>query len=136
MSDGVGLYLWVTIAGGELWRWGYDYLGKEKLVSVGTFPDIGLAKARELHATARSLLAAGADRMAERKAMKNENNVENKGSFQTIAKAWLAHWRDCKSKRHADTIKWRMNSDIPPALSALHIDRIEAPEVVKMVAGI
>jgi hypothetical protein len=136
MSDGAGLYLWVTTAGGKLWRWGYDFEGKEKLMSHGKYPDVGLAKARDLHATARSLLAAGIDPMADRKAKKNENNVENKNSFQTIALAWLAHWRDGKSKRHADTVERRMKSDILPALGARPIDKIEAPEVVKMIKGI
>jgi hypothetical protein len=30
MSDGAGLYLWVTTAGGKLWRWGYRFDGREK----------------------------------------------------------------------------------------------------------
>ncbi|MGA2890568.1 MAG: integrase arm-type DNA-binding domain-containing protein [Terracidiphilus sp.] len=135
-SDGAGLYLWVTTAGGKLWRWGYDFQGKEKLMSYGKYPDVGLARARELHAAARSLLAAGTDPMADRKAKKNENNVENKNSFHTIAKGWLAHWREGKSKRHANTVERRMNSDILPALGARPIDRIEAPEVVQMVKKI
>jgi Arm DNA-binding domain len=136
MTDGAGLYLWVTTAGGKLWRWGYMFDGKNKLISYGKYPDVGLARARELHAAARSLLAAGTDPMAARKAKKNENNVESKNSFQTIALAWLAHWRDGKSKRHADTVERRMNSDILPALGARPVDKIEAPEVVKMVQRI
>ncbi|MGO9437216.1 MAG: integrase arm-type DNA-binding domain-containing protein [Terracidiphilus sp.] len=47
MSDGAGLYLLVTVAGGKLWRWGYKFEGKEKLMSYGKYPDIGLAKARD-----------------------------------------------------------------------------------------
>jgi hypothetical protein len=31
LSDGGGLYLWITPAGGKLWRCGYDFDGKEKL---------------------------------------------------------------------------------------------------------
>ncbi len=65
-SDGDGLYLWVTTAGGKLWRWGYNFQGKEKLMSYGKYPDVGLTRARELHAAARSLLAAGTDPMADR----------------------------------------------------------------------
>jgi hypothetical protein len=43
------LYLLVTVAGGKLWRWGYEFERKEKLMSYGKYPDICLAKARELH---------------------------------------------------------------------------------------
>lgn len=97
-SDGAGLCLWVTTAGGKLWRWGYDFQGKEKLMSYGKYPDVGLARAREFHAAACSLLTAGTDPMADRKAEKNENNAANKNSFQTVAMAWLAHWRDDKKQ--------------------------------------
>ena len=34
VSDGSGLYLWITPAGGKLWRWGYEFDGKEKLLSL------------------------------------------------------------------------------------------------------
>ena len=105
-------------------------------MSYGKYPDVDLARARELHAAARSLLASGTDPMADRKAKKNENDVENKNSFQTIAKAWLAHWREGKSKRHGNTVERRMESDILPALGARSIDKVEAPEVVKMITGI
>ena len=136
LSDGAGLYLWVTTAGGKLWRWGYMFDGKNKLMSYGKYPYVGIAAARNLHFEARKLLAAGTDPMEDRKAKKNENNVANKNSFQTVSMAWLAHWRVGKSKRHADTVERRMNSDILPALGARPIDKIEAPEVVKMVTGI
>jgi Arm DNA-binding domain len=133
MSDGAGLYLWVTTAGGKLWRWGYKFDGKNKIMSYGKYPDIGLAKARELHGASRSLLAAGTDPMAAKSEKKNENNAANKNSFQTVSMEWLGDWRKGKSKRHADTVERRMNSDILPALGARPISKIESPEVAKMV---
>jgi integrase len=136
MSDGAGLYLSVSVAGGKLWRWGYKFEGKEKLISYGKYPDIGLAKARELHQDARKLLASGTDPMAARKAKKAANDASSKHSFQTVAMEWLAHWRDGKSERHADTVDRRMQMDILPALGARDIKMIEAPEIAKMVKGI
>ncbi len=136
MSDGAGLYLWVTTAGGKLWRWGYVFDGKSKTMSYGKYPYVGLARARELHLAARTLLAAGMDPMAERMAKKNENNIASKKSFQTISMLWLSHWRDGKSKRHADTVERRMNADILPAIGARPIEKIETPEIVKMLTDI
>ena len=48
MSDGAGLCLWVTTAEGKLWRWGCKSDGKNKVTSYRKYPDIGLAKAKEL----------------------------------------------------------------------------------------
>jgi hypothetical protein len=49
MSDGGGLYLWVTPAGGKLWRWKYRHDGQEKLMSFGKYPNVPLVLVRERH---------------------------------------------------------------------------------------
>ena len=38
ISDGGGLYLWFTLAGGKLWRWSYRFGGKEKLMALENIP--------------------------------------------------------------------------------------------------
>jgi len=43
IRDSGGLYLWITSGGGKLWRWGYRYERKEKLMSLGRYPDVSLA---------------------------------------------------------------------------------------------
>lgn len=112
MSDGGGLNLQITPAGGKLWRWKYRFEGREKLMTFGCYPDVSLSQARECHITARKLLATGTDPTAERKAEKAA--AEN--SFQSIACRWLAHWQDGKSPRHVDYVKRRMDADILPRL--------------------
>lgn len=136
MSDGGGLYLWITPAGGKLWRWGYCYEGKEKLMSFGKYPDVTLALARERHGAARKLLATGVDPMAQRKAEKTAERVAVENSFQNIAAQWLEHWREGKSPRHVDSVRRRMEADILPPLGARPIAEIEAPELVAMIKAI
>src|SRR3974390_443881 len=70
LSDGGGLHLLITPAGGKLWRWKYRFAGTEKLMALGRYPEIALADARERRDEARKLLAKGTDPMAERKAEK------------------------------------------------------------------
>ena len=47
MFDGGGLYLEVAPSGGKWWRLKYRVDGKEKRLSLGTYPDVGLKEARE-----------------------------------------------------------------------------------------
>jgi integrase len=136
MSDGGGLYLWNTPAGGKLWRWAYDFSGKEKLMSFGRYPDVSLALARERHTEARKLLATGIDPMAQRKAEKTAQLASSVYSFQSIASLWLEHWQDGKSPRHVDYVKRRIEADILPCLGARPIAEIEAPELVAMTKAI
>jgi hypothetical protein len=68
LSDGDSLYLVVQANGGKLWRWSYEFNGKEKLFSYGPYPSVTLAKARELHAAARALKRTGVDPAADKQA--------------------------------------------------------------------
>jgi integrase len=136
MADGGGLYLWVTPAGGKLWRWSYRFEHKEKLMAVGRYPDVSLSQARERHRDARALLASGIDPMAKRKAEKNADKAASENSFQTVAWRWHEHWKTGKSPRHVDYVKRRMDMDILPCLGPRPISEIEAPELVAMTAAI
>ena len=65
MTDGRGLYLLVTPAGSKLWRWKYRVDGKEKVMAVGTYPDMNGPQARMRHEDERRKLLAGIDPMAQ-----------------------------------------------------------------------
>jgi integrase len=136
VSDGGGLFLWVTPSGGKIWRWTYRYEGRAKLMTFGKYPDVPLSLARERHTEARNLLANGLDPMAQRKAVKTAEKAAIENSFQSITSLWMEHWQDGKSPRHVDYVKRRMEADILPCLGARPIADIEAPELVAMTKAI
>jgi hypothetical protein len=53
--------LTVTSAGGKWWRFRYRFDGKEKLLSLGIYPDVSLKEARARRDTFRALLVDGID---------------------------------------------------------------------------
>jgi integrase len=136
MTDGRGLFLWVTPAGGKLWRWKYRFNGAQKQMSYGSYPDVSLADARERHAEARKLLAADIDPMAQRKANKDAIKAADANSFQSVAHLWLSHWAEGKSPRHVDTTRRRLETNVFPLLGSRPIMEIEAPELVTVVKSI
>src|SRR5260370_32948417 len=72
LSDERGLYLLLAPSGGRWWRFKYRFAGKEKLLSLGTYPDVSLAKAREARDDARRTLADGVDPSAARQVEKQQ----------------------------------------------------------------
>ena len=112
LSDGHGLYLLVKPKGGRLWRWKYRVEGKEKLMALGTYPELSLADARERHAKARKQLANGMDPMAQRMAEKTAVTVATEHTFQKIAERWLEHWKGNKSARHSETTRNRLKNNV------------------------
>jgi hypothetical protein len=87
LFDGNGLYVLITSAGGKYWRFNYRHNGKHKTLSLGTYPDTGLKRAREKRDEARKLLADGicpSDAKKESKVKARGNN-----SFEAIAGKWI-----------------------------------------------
>jgi hypothetical protein len=66
LFDGGGLYLHAMASGGKVWRVAYRLAGKPKTLTIGPYPEISLAAARERLAEARALLRRGEDPMAAR----------------------------------------------------------------------
>jgi len=128
LSDGRGLYLYISPSGGKLWRAKYRFEGREKLISYGKYPDSSLVDARKKHEEALKLLADGTDPMVERKAEK----ATVKASFQNIAEDWHAHWSEGKTQRHAEPVFRRLKADVFPAIGKLAIAEIEAPALVRL----
>ncbi len=84
-ADGGGLYIFVTPSGSKLWRLRYRFEGKEKVLAFGSYPEISLARARELRLEAKSLLAEGVDPSAHKKAAKAEQVAKTENTFAKIA---------------------------------------------------
>jgi integrase len=136
MSDSGGLFLWVTPAGGKLWRWKYRYQGLEKLMSFGKYPGVTLALAREKHIEARKVLLSGLDPMEQRKIETIAQQMGSERSFASIAAQWLEHWQEGKNSRHVLSTRRRLDSNIIPYLGSLQMEAIEAPDVVAMMRAI
>lgn len=136
LSDGAGLYIWVTPSGGRRWRASYRHGGKEKTMTFGGYPEVSLASARDRHREAKKLLADGLDPMAERKSVKIAQEAANVNSFANVAALWIEHWKEGKTARHVDSVRRRMAADILPTLGARPLKAIEAPEIVAMAKAV
>jgi len=64
-ADGRGLYIEVRPNGSKLWRFKYRMHGAERRISLGKFPEVSLAEAREQHEEMRTLVRAGKDPVIE-----------------------------------------------------------------------
>jgi integrase len=128
--DGGGLYLLVNPNGSRWWRFKYRHLGKEKLLSFGTFPDISLKDARERRDEARKQLAAGIDPGEHRKARKSALAERGENSFEVIAREWFAKYSPNWAASHSDKIIRRLERDVFPWLGGRPIAEIKAPELL------
>jgi len=136
MSDGGGLFLLVTPAGGKWWRYSYRFNGKQKTLSLGTYPDTGLKDAREKHAEARKLLARGIDPGETRKAEKAAGADRAANSFEVIAREWHAKNAASWNESHGGRILRRLERDIFPWIGGKPIADLTAHTLLSTVQRI
>lgn len=114
---------------GKWWRFKYRFDDKEKLISLGTYPEISLVDARERREAARKQVANGIDPGEVRKAQKAaKGQVEN--SFEVIAREWHEKFSPRWSPVHADTTIKRLERDAFPWIGERPIAEIKAPELL------
>lgn len=91
LTDGGGMFLVVTPTGGKWWRLKYRRpdSGKENLLSLGTFPEVSLRKARDRRDEARRQLADGIDPGVKRQADHRAARVAATNTLEAVARAWL-----------------------------------------------
>ena len=133
LFDGGGLYLEVSPAGGKWWRLKYRFGGKEKRLSLGTYPDTSLADARERRDAARKLLAAGADPGEQRKAAKAAGDERTANSFEVVAREWHAKQSATWVDLHASRIMLRLQNDVFPWLGSRPIADVTAKDLLATV---
>jgi integrase len=133
LSDARGLYLEIAPSGGKWWRLKYRFGGKEKRLSLGVYPDVGLKDAREKRGSARKQIAAGIDPGEVRKAEKASSGERDANSFEVVAREWHGKFTPTWAPCHAKTTLDRLVRDVFPWLGARPIGQIKAPELLAVL---
>jgi integrase len=136
LSDGGGLYLWVYPDGRKYWRLRYWQAGKEKSLSLGVYPVVGLKDARARRDEQRKLLNANLDPSAERKVAKLKSKLAAENSFEAVAREWYSKQVHTWVAHHASDVLRRLESNLFPEIGRRPIGDIEAPELLAAVQKI
>ncbi len=124
LFDGRGLYLEITSKASKRWRFKYRYLGKEKLLSLGIYPDVKLKVARTKRDELREQLANGIDPSAKRKMEKISKIEGAANSFEVLGREWLERHRDNWVANYADRVLRRLEKDIFPFIGKIPVSEI------------
>jgi len=144
IADGGGLVLEARPTGVGWWRLRYTFEGKENRLSLGTYPEVSLAAARQRRREAQTTLAGGEDPSGVRKAEKVERQktqeaqklidagLPGPGTFEFVARDWLKTVHEVKvSAGHAERTRIRLEQDAFPWIGKRPIADIEPPELLE-----
>ncbi|MBC8745096.1 MULTISPECIES: tyrosine-type recombinase/integrase [Paraburkholderia] len=110
LFDGRGMFMLVTPAGQKYWRLKFRFAGKEKLLPLGVYPEIGLKQAR----------------------IRRDGTIERAAnSFEAVAREWFTRQAPDWAASHADNIMCRLENDVFPWLGGRAIADLKAPELLR-----
>ena len=135
LADGEGMYLFVN-AVGKYWRLDYRFLNKRKTLSLGKYPVVSLAAARQKRADAKRQLSDGIDPLEYKKIKKRTMIVGCAISFLAVAQEWFSKNRGQWVESHSEKIIARLERDIFPWIGNRPIGELTAPEVLSALRRI
>ena len=117
LSDGKGLYLLVHPNGSKYWQVAYRYDGKQKVFSLGTYPNVPLAEART--------------KLQQKKAVKAEECSDF--TFEAVARVW--HDKMSVSERwipqHSERILNSLINHLFPAIGSKSITKLTTRDLLR-----
>ena len=139
LADGGGMFLLVTPAGGKLWRLKFRVDGREKLLAIGAYPEIGLGEARRRREEARELIALGKDPSREKQRDKVRARIQAADTFKAICDEYCAKRRRDGAKGWAPATAIRSEyllSLVCGSIGKLPIGEIEPADVLTAIRRI
>jgi integrase len=136
LSDSRGLYLFVTPAGFKSWRWKYRVAGREKTLTLGSYPELKLTAARDARDDARRAHRQGLDPSQARQQEKEARAREAAATFETVARRWHKWRAPTWTPEHAANVLTFLQQALFPKLGSKPIAQITAPTVLEVLRSI
>ncbi|MFZ6731937.1 tyrosine-type recombinase/integrase [Undibacterium sp. Ji42W] len=119
LTDGCGLYLYITPVGTKVWRANYKDDGKQKTITYGRYPEIGLAQARHMN--------------LERKLFVEEKKVAVP-TFKEMTERWLlVKLPSLSSESHKHQVSSTLHNFVIPFIGDKRMDEIKRFELVTAI---
>ena len=136
LFDGGGLYLEISPAGGKWWRLKYRFAGKEKRISLGVYPAIGLKEARQKREEMKKLIAQGIDpseQKKEERAAIIAAEREQAMTFEAVAREWYSKKTSHLTPDYQKQIISRLENMLFPHIGGIPVATMEPSDLLKAV---
>jgi integrase len=136
MTDGGGLHLYVTPAGGKHWRYRYEIGGKEQTLVIGPYPSIGLVDARAARDAAKETKRAGRNPNVAKRLEKAKVSTADSVTLELLARDWYRINKSKWTPVHAGDVIHSLERDVFPEIGNLPAQEITPPTVLAMLRKI
>lgn len=132
VADHSGLCLEIRTNGSKLWRFRYRFLGKASMLSLGEYPIVSLAAARQKAIEQKALLDQNIDPSKFKADIKEKTKLEAESIFEQIALEWYETKKNRRSESFRHTVEKSFTRDLFPAFGKKDIKEITPYDILKM----
>jgi len=137
LTDGQGMYLRVYPNGSKYWQLQYWFEGKQKILSLGVWPDVSLTEARDERFEAKKKIKVGIDPNDKRKESLEAQKIyfekekeRETTTFRIIAEEWLSRQSVLWTERHSRGVQNSLKIHVLPYLGEIPIADISIQDVI------
>jgi len=140
LTDGEGMYLRIYPNGSKYWQLQYWFDGKQKILSIGVWPEISLKEAREKRYEAKKKIKDGINPIEEKKqerldtldqVHKENLETEKKGiTFRLVAQEWYKRISQQWSEKHSKDVLRSLEYYLYPDFGERPISEITKQDVI------
>ena len=136
LTDSRGLHLHVSARGHKSWRYKYRFEKKERLLTLGAYPEVSLADAREKRDEAKKILREGRDPRHAARRGRLVGVSDPVKSFEEVAREWHALQIERWKSVHAKDVITSLERDIFPHLGSMPMAEIDKPLLLSVLRRI
>lgn len=127
------MFLLVQPNGNRVWRYKFRLAGKEGSFTLGHYPAVSLAEAREQHDAARKQVAQGVHPTQQRRLARLQQSDQREATFQTVAERWFAAHVDQWTTGYQAKNRLYLDRDLIPALGKLPIVDVRPAHILAVI---
>lgn len=138
LHDGDGLFLLVKTTGKKLWRFRYQRpnSGSRTNLSLGSYPALTLATARQIRDQYLTMLAQGMDPQQHQELASEQRQIELDSIFSTVAANWFQIKSRSVTEDYAKDIWRSLDKDVFPTIGSIPVQEIKARTIVEALEPI
>ncbi|HCI6944551.1 TPA: tyrosine-type recombinase/integrase [Klebsiella variicola subsp. variicola] len=138
LHDGDGLFLLVKTTGKKLWRFRYQRpnSGSRTNLSLGSYPALTLATARQIRDQHLTTLAQGMDPQQQQELASEQRQIELDSIFSTVAANWFQIKSRSVTEDYAKDIWRSLDKDVFPTIGSIPVQEIKARTIVEALEPI
>ena len=136
LFDGQGLYLLLHPNGSKYWRIKYRFLGKEKVLALGVWPNISLTAARKMRNEAKIILNSGQDPNVVKNNILLSKQVDQLNTFKAVADEWLLTKEQEWKQNNFQDVKRAIENHLYPDLGQRPLSEITSAELLSVLKKI